>query len=73
MRGANIINYHNFTVLNVLAHAKGIAYVAGALCGGKGGLRRLGRAVHGIGRQKGDFVALCNGSGEAVALVEAAL
>ena len=73
MRGANIINYHNFTVLNVLAHAKGIAYVAGALCGGKGGLRRFGRAVHGIGRQKGDFVALCNGSGEAVALVEAAL
>ena len=73
MRGANIINYHNFTVLNVCMNAKCAAYVLCALGGGKGGLRRLGRAVHGIGRQKGDFVALCNGSGKAVALVEAAL
>ena len=73
MRGANIINYHNFTVLNVCMNAKCAAYIVGAVCGGKGGLRRFGRTVHRIGRQKGDFVALCNGLGKAVALVEAAL
>ena len=73
MRGANIINYHNFTILNIGTHVKRVADIAGAVCGGKGGLRRFGGAIHRIGRQKGDFVALCNGLGEAVALVETAL
>lgn len=53
--------------------AKCAAYVLCAFGGGKGGLRRFGRTVHRIGRQKGDFVALCNDLGEAVALVETAL
>ena len=73
MGGANIINYHNFTVLNVCMDAKCAAYILRALGGGKSGLRRFGRTVHRIGRQKGDFVALCNGLGKAVALVETAL
>lgn len=73
MGGANIINYHNFTILNVCIKAKGIADIVGAVCGGKGGLWRFGGAIHRMGRQKGDFVALCNGLGKAVALVEPAL
>ena len=73
MRGANIINYHNFTVLNVCMNAKRVADIAGAVCGGKGGLWWFGGAIHRMGRQKGDFVALCNGLREAVALVKAAL
>ena len=73
MRGANIINYHNFTVLNVCMNAKRVADIAGAVCGGKGGLWWFGGAIEGMGRQKGDFVALCNGLDKAVALVKAAL
>ena len=73
MRGANIINYHNFTILNVCIKAKCAAYIVGAVCGGKGGLRRFGCAIHRMGRQKGDCVALCNGLGKAVALVKPAL
>ena len=73
MGGANIINYHNFTILNVYIKAKRAAYIVGAVCGGKGGLRRFGGAIHRMGRQKGDFVALCNGLGKAVALVKTAL
>lgn len=73
MRGANIINYHNFTILNVCMNAKRVADIAGAVCGGKGGLWRFGGAIHRMERQKGDCVALCNGLREAVALVKAAL
>ena len=73
MRGANIINYHNFTILNVFIKAKCAAYIVGAVCGGKGRLRRFGCAIHRMGRQKGDCVALCNGLGKAVALVKPAL
>ena len=73
MRGANIINYHNFTVLNVCMNAKCAAYILRALGGGKGGLWRFGGAIHRMGRQKGDFVALCNGLGKAVAWVKTAL
>ena len=70
--GCNIINYQNFTILNICAHAKHIFNIFGACRCIQRALRRFRHSEHGIVRHCRDFVASRNLLGERVALVEAA-
>lgn len=70
--GCNIINYQNFTILNICVHAKHIFNIFGACHCIQRALWRFRHSEHGIVRHCRDFVAARNLLGERVALVEAA-